>query len=212
MLTRLSISFVLLSRSVTLIQADNLPLKLGENQIDSFYRLPEGTKWNGIGDFRWTHFLAEAGEHDPNCEENGDKTTCIWEVERSILVEYGGKDFPSHCWYEDCEIDVKTPSLRLLFVDMYNITDAPLLNFSSPPFYPQTICSGSKIRMLAPGKKRFNLRLYNIYLLIKLEQTTFLNDTYIDTKNYTVKALGLLDDHRCNSFVTHRYISNPNNL
>ncbi|KAJ9076001.1 hypothetical protein DSO57_1030353 [Entomophthora muscae] len=85
MFTRLSISFVLFSRSVTLIQADNLPLKLGENQIDSFYRLPEG-------DFPWTHFLAEAAEHDPNCEENGDKTTCIREVGRRILVEMEIKD------------------------------------------------------------------------------------------------------------------------
>ncbi|KAJ9077195.1 hypothetical protein DSO57_1019025 [Entomophthora muscae] len=95
---------------------------------------------------------------------------------------------------------------------MYKITDAPLLNFASPPFYPDKECKGSKTKIFAPGSKKDTVKLYNIYLLIKLKETIHSNNSVIATKNYTVEALGLLENDRCNSFVTHKYTSSPKDL
>ncbi|KAJ9060866.1 hypothetical protein DSO57_1026363 [Entomophthora muscae] len=205
--TRFSISFLLFSCNVTLIQADPSELKLGVNPVGSFYNLPEGSAWNGVFHFQKTHLFIEARKHKPLCKQNRDNTTCIEEVGRYILVEDGRRDFPSNCWFKDCKIDVKIPKEKGLLVDMYNVTNAPLLNFDLPPFYPNKECLGSEPRMLAPGNKRYNLRLYNIYLLITLKQTTSSNSNKVDVKYRTVKAQGILDNKRCNSFVTHKYIS-----
>ncbi|KAJ9077193.1 hypothetical protein DSO57_1019023 [Entomophthora muscae] len=112
---------------------------------------------------------------------------------------------------EDCDLDVKIPSQNVLVLDAYNVANASI-NFKLPPFIPNIQCQGSETRIFAPGYKKDNVKLYNIYLLIKLEETIRSNNSVISTKNYTVKPQERLQDDRCNSFVTHKYTSSPNDF
>ncbi|KAJ9082792.1 hypothetical protein DSO57_1001321 [Entomophthora muscae] len=207
MLTHFLIS-LLFSCNLTLAKTIE-PLQRGENLVEQIYRLPMWAGWNGEGKFENFHFLKNPN-HKPVCNLDGVKEICKVEDKRVILVEYNNTSYPSKCRYQDCYVDFIVPNSNELLIDMSNITSASLVDDESLPYIRNQSCSGSSMNMIAPGYSYDSLKLYKIYMKVYYTETTTVNGETTNVRKGYNKALGMLPDGRCDSFVTHKYTSSPN--
>ncbi|KAJ9059399.1 hypothetical protein DSO57_1002819 [Entomophthora muscae] len=184
--------------------AERRQLQLGENPAGFKYFLPEGAKWSGEGSFETEHYFPR-GRSDEECATVNGTNYCIQELNRYLQVQSSGVEFPSHCWFADCNIQVSFPALEQPLVRMFDLTETPILDFRFLPFDYEKQCAGENATMLAPGRIYRDLELYYIFLAVELQIRISIYHQTSYVKVIKVPTMSVARNKACDAFISHRF-------